>query len=234
MIAIAAGLLLTGYGSAEVAAPAAPVESSSASGAVASGDVCPQGAPARGMFRGRYWGINYSDGVLGHVYNQTSSPIWLWSEQKTDPTPCRVDPGQGASFAATTGRDMDTKDAASWRGTRWWKGVDGGHFWMLATASPDPSSPGVAIGLDDPFSAKPQAYSVYRTAAGTACASDDVMFQSARLSEGDEYRLKGGSQGDVLVKRLDDNKEVAVEWTDSWHARDWARLDIFVDAIGRC
>jgi len=36
------------------------------------------------------------------------------------------------------------------------------------------------------------------------------------------------------VKRLDDNKEIAVEWTDSWHARDWARLDIFVDAIGAC
>ena len=54
------------------------------------------------------------------------------------------------------------------------------------------------------------------------------------LSEGQEYRLKGNSQGSVLVKRLDDNEVIAREWMQTSDANDWARLDLYVESIGRC
>ncbi len=227
-------LALTGCGSAQTSAPAASLETASQSGAVASADACPANSPVRGILKGE---LDGNDGVLGHVYNRTGAAVWLWSERKSNASPCRLDPGAGASFASRMdhrppmGADWDA--FASWR-PRVNEAEPNTSYWILVTPSPDAASGGIAIGLKDPDVVQPIARSTYRTAQGSACQRDDVMIRTARLDENKEFRLKGSSQGDVLVKRYDDNAAIAKEWTGTDKSSDWARIDLYVDGFGSC
>jgi len=218
-------LALTGCGSAQTSAPAASLESASQSGAVASADACPANSPVRGILKGDMSALSYN-GVFGQVYNNTGSTVWIWSQDKADTAPCRLSPGEGASFGSASEPRM-TSDAA-------WVPSGDSRFWLLLTSAQDPNSPGTAVAVYDPPVGYPDAVSVYRTAGGGICDSDNVQLKTAGLSEGQEYRLKGNSQGSVLVKRLDDNEGIAREWMQTSDADDWARIDLFVESVGRC
>ena len=234
--AMAAGVVLAGCGSSgQSAESSAPVESASGVGAPASADECPANAPVRGLLKGRLEG---DDGVFGHVYNSTGDTLWVWSQVKDSPTPCRLAPGKGASFASDS-VEVESKDAA-WVPPRKEAQSEGDlsridRFWILVTGSAEATAPGVAVGLVDPLMARPDAVSIYRSPGGGTCASDNVALYTGGLSENREYRLKGNSQGSVLVKRLSDSKEIAREWMPgNTDTDDWARLDLYVESIGRC
>lgn len=229
-IAVGAALLATvvaGCGSSgQSATPTASVESATDAGAPASGDECPANSPLRGILKGY---LQADDGVFGHIYNNTDGTLWLWSQRKDDKSPCRLEPGKGASFGAAQ-EGIDSNKLSPWIPDPDWV-----RIWILMTTSPDTSAPGVAVGLSDPPDWRSaNASSVYRTAAGGRCTRDDVQLKTGGLSEDQEYRLKGSSQGSVLVKRLPDNKEIAREWTDTSAADDWARIDLYVESIGSC
>ena len=229
------GLAAAGCGSSGATAPAASVESATQSGAVASADACPANSPVRGILKGE---LDEHDGVMGHIYNRTGAAVWVWSELKSNATPCRLEPGAGASFAS----GMDHRPP---RGDGDWalyasffpranEAEITTSYWMLVTSSPDSSSPGIAIGVKDPSIQQPIVRSTYRTAQGSACDRDNVLLRTDRLDENQEYRLKGSSQGDVLVKRFDDNAGIAKEWTGTDKSSDWARIDLSVDGFGTC
>ena len=224
---VLAALISACGSSTDSSAPTASLESATASGAIASIETCPDGAPARGLLKGR---LDASDGAFGTIRNNTGSTLWLWSGLRTATTPCRLEPGQGAGYASiTTGTVYDPYNA------KWVpSGVEPGFFWVLATTSPDGTSPGVAMGVLDPPIGTPSAASVFRTSAGATCASDNVVLKTGALSEEREYRLRGNSQGDVLVKRFRDSKNIAREWTSTSDADDWARFDFTIDQVGRC
>ena len=224
--AMAAGVVLAGCGSSgQSAESSAPVESASASGAVASAEECPANSPVRGILKGDVSAMSYN-GVFGHIYNTTDSPLWVWSQDRDAASPCLLNPGKGASFGSASEPRM-TSDAA-------WVPSGDSRFWLLLTSSRDSSAPGTAVSVYDPPVGYPTSQSVYRTASGSSCESDDVTLKTDGLSEGQEYRLKGNSQGSVLVKRLDDNEVIAREWMQTSDANDWARLDLYVESIGRC
>ena len=193
--------------------PTVSVESQSASGAVASAEECPANSPVRGILKGSVPKFYY-DGVFGHVYNSIDSPVWVWGQRRDgwSPSPCRLNPGKGASFGAASAE----------------------QFLILVTSSPDSDAPGTMVGVFDPPAGYPTAESVYRTAGGSRCDRDNVTLETDGLSEGQEYRLKGNSQGSVLVKRLPDDGAIAREWMQTSDANDWARLDLYVESIGRC
>ena len=228
---MAAGVMLTGCGSSgqsteSSAVPTPPVESASGSGAPASAEECPANSPVRGRLKGDVSPLSYN-GVFGHVYNNTGSTVWIWSQDRAATSPCRLSPGKGASYGGPSQPRM-TEDAA------WVPGGARGLFWLLLTSSQDSGAPGTAVAVYDPPVGYPDAVSVYTTAGGSRCDRDDVRLETGGLSEGQEYRLKGNSQGSVLVKRLDDNEGIAREWMQTSDADDWARMDLFVESIGRC
>lgn len=181
--------------------------------------------------------LDGNDGVLGHVYNRTGATVWVWSELKSNSAPCRLEPGAGASFASRMdhrppkGTDWDA--FASWR-PRANEAEPNTSYWILVTSSPDASSGGIAIGLKDPEIVQPIVRSTYRQAQGSPCDRDNVIMKTDRLSENQEFRLKGSSQGDVLVKRYGDSAVIAKEWTGTDKSSDWARIDLFVDGFGTC
>lgn len=233
--ALATVVVLAGCGSSGTTAPAASVETASESGAVASADTCPANSPVRGILKGE---LDGHDGVMGHIYNRTGAPVWVWSELKSNATPCRLEPGAGASFASRMDHrpprgSADWDAFASWR-PRANEAEINTSYWMLVTSSPDASSPGIAIGVKDPDVVQPIVRSTYRTAQGSACDRDNVMLRTDRLGENQEYRLKGSSQGDVLVKRFGDDARIAKEWTGTDKSSDWARIDLTVDGFGIC
>lgn len=213
--------------SGESATPTASVESATASGAVASVEACPEGAPARGILRGDLFS---GDGAFGTIRNDTGGTLWLWSVKRDVATPCRLDAGKGAGYASRTVGTVYSSGVAPWVPDGWEPGV----FWVLATSSPDMNSPGVALGALDPYIGTPSAGSVYRAPNGSRCERDDVTLKTGALGEDREYRLKGDSQGSVLVKRFPDSAPIAREWTGDSKADDWARLDFSVSQIGRC
>ena len=224
--AVAAGVVLAGCGSSgQSGESSAPVESASASGAVASAEECPANSPVRGSLKGRMY-AGADDGVFGHIYNTTGSQLWVWGPRKDAAAPCLLNPGKGASF----GFPHPPYEKANWVPTN----LGTGWIMFLVTSSPDSDAPGTVIGVLDLMYGYPKGLSVYRTAGGSTCPSDNVEFRTDGLSEGQEYRLKGNSQGSVLVKRLDDNEEIAREWMQTSDADDWARLDLNVESIGRC
>ena len=226
--AMAAGVVLAGCGSSgQSAESSAPVESASASGAVASAEECPANSPVRGSLKGDVGWRSY-DGVFGHIYNTTGSQMWVWGPRKDAAAPCLLNPGKGASFGFAGPPD----DKANWVPTS--VKAFSGLIVFLVTSSPDSDAPGTMIGVSDPEMDYPDAASIYRTAGGSRCKSDDVALRTGSMREGQEYRLKGNSQGSVLVKRLDDNEEIAREWMQTSKANDWARLDLYVESIGRC
>ena len=228
--AMAAGVVLAGCGSSgQSAESSAPVESASASGAVASAEECPANSPVRGILKGDVGWASYN-GVFGHIYNTTGSPLWVWSQRKDAGAPCLLNPGKGASF----GFAGPPKEEATWVPRHDFLLVSNHWILFLVTSSAASDAPGTMIGVFDPDIGYPNAASIYRTAGGSSCEGDDVGLETDGLSEGQEYRLKGNSQGSVLVKRLDDNEVIAREWMQTSDADDWARLDLYVESIGRC
>ena len=211
--------------------PTVAVESQSASGAVASAEECPANSPVRGLLRGD---LDGDDGVFGHVYNRTASTLWVWSQSRDATAPCRLLPGQGASFASTS-VELDSPDAP-WVPRRGEPSeVDlspKGRYWILVTESSEAAASGVALGVRDPQIGRPTAVSIHRSPGGATCASDNVALSTGGLREDQEYRLKGNSQGSVLVKRLKDSRSIAQEWIG--REDDWARIDLSVESIGRC
>ena len=230
-IAAAAALLATvvaGCGSSgQSATPTASVESASESGAVASIEACPEGPPARGLLKGD---LNSGDGAFGTIRNNTGSTVWLWSVKRDVTTPCRLDTGKGASYASRTVGDVYPTSRAAWVP----QGSSPGMFYILVSSSPDVNSPGVALGVLDPYIGTPSAASVYRTPAGATCPTATGELSTGGLSEDREYRLQGPAPGNVLVKRFRDNKSTAREWTGQSNSDDWAIIDFYVDQIGRC
>ena len=93
---LCAGLALTACRSAaSTAEPPAPVESVTASGAVAAdGPDCAIGPPARSPLNKVYYD---NDGVVGTIYNEAVGPIWVkFSDQGET---CRINKGQSAVYA---------------------------------------------------------------------------------------------------------------------------------------
>ncbi len=232
---LVAGLVLVGCGSTGGSGESSvSVDSSSVAGApAASTDDCAANSPVRGLLKGK---LDSDDGVFGHVYNRTPNTLWVWSEWKDATAPCRLLPGQGASFAAKTGEPESASRYAPWRiAPSQGQGDDAGALWLLVTAANDSSSPGVALKLYDPtWWGYPSVKSRYRTASGGKCGSD-AFLDTGDLKENAEYRLKGDEQGSVLVKRLADSKEIAREWMPgNTNTDDWARIDLNVESIGKC
>ena len=204
--------------------PTVSVESQSASGAVASAEECPANSPVRGPLLGALVAPN---GVYGHVYNRTGRTIYIHSQAGGW---CRVEPDKGASFASTT--DLNKGEGrfpfAPWRLSDDYET----WLWMLVTYWPDNRTEGVAIGIEDPRAGWPTAASIYREEDGGICERDNNMLKTFRLFENDEYRLKGSTQGSVLIKRLPDSKGIAREWMPGHtNTDDWARIDVFVEAV---
>ena len=228
--AIATAVVLAGCGTtSDGAAQSASVQSASASGEVASADICPANSPVRGILKGV---VDDDDGAFGHVYNKTGGTLWVWSQDGQGP--CQLPRDAGASFAGNTAdyQELNLDSMAPWR-PRGDIDVEE-SYWVLITSGPERDAPGVAVGINDPYIMQPLARSVYRTASGGICSSDNVMFTSSRLGEDGGYRLKGRSQGNVRVKRLPDNAAIAREWTGLSRTDDWARMDLYVEAIGQC
>ena len=211
--------------------PTVAVESQSASGAVASAEECPANSPVRGILA---VSKVYDDGVFGHVYNNTGSPVWVWSQRKDAASPCLLSPGKGASFGSASPPGSDDAPWVPSRTRIEFQDQFTDQFWILVTSSPDSNAPGTAVGVVDPNVGYPDAVSIYTTAGGSRCDGDKRQLRTAGLKENREYRLKGNSQGSVLVKRLDDNEVIAREWMQTSDADDWARLDLYVESIGRC
>ena len=241
---VAAGVLLAGCGAAE---SSTPVASDGASGAPAalSDTPCPQGPPARGGLLGTE-DIG-QDGVVGTLRNGSDAPIFV--RGLTDSVPCRLDPGQGVAFAGSDFPESIRERAGDGALPNWFpRGKDGhggssvfANFYgvdsaILVTPSSDRGAPGVAIAPLDPTMGRPWVWTVYRTESGATCPTAEGVLDTGGLSEGQEYVLAGPAPGEVVVKRLNDDKDAVRQWSGSSDSKvdDWARIDLTVKRIGSC
>lgn len=216
---VAAGLVLAGCGSSgqsgESSAPV-PVESGSASGAVAADDVqpCPSGPPltaGEGLAEGRF---DEDDGAFGTLYNETGVTVWVRADgpgPSGDGDWCALDAGRGAAFGGGEVLNMDV------------------------TTAPE-SRAGTSIHVNDPWLGLPKVKTYYeRPGFGWCGARDEPRYlDTGGLEENEENWLNGKEQGSVVVKRHPDSKSIAREWIGTDKADDWARIDLHVKALGTC
>lgn len=232
---VAAGLVLAGCGSpGQSGESAAPVESESASGEVATyfGD-CPEGHPARDALAGvTYPGRSSAahDGVVGTIYNDTTNTIRVMSDSVNDNGSCSLKPGKNTMFAGSMGK----------RETRYWLSpleVDnyGEMFWVYLYSE---GQEGVtAVGFWDPNSGDPQVFASERKySTGEACPPGEKPATTGEMEEGFADSLTGDAIGALWVTRLRDDKDVARQGTgwDGWAVNDWARVDLRVYELGKC
>lgn len=203
--ALAVGVLVAGCGSS--GATSAPVESSSASGQVASSiPNCQEGAPARGEFR---TGTHHYDGVLGAIYNDTSGALEVkqWKEA------CRLEPGRSVAFAVGTPAGESNGGLIRPRNP---------EDFTITSAS---GGVAVEVEVDDPNMGWPIA---------TVKAASCQKAESPGLSEGQSWQENSQGNGEIRITRLEDDADIAREWsgTDSWSVDDWARIDVRVVRMG--
>ena len=226
VLPVATALLLSGCGSSSTA----PVESASPSGAVAgAADACPAGPPASSLLNTTSFG---HDGVVGAIYNQSGAPVWIQYNSSLDITTnarrdtCRLDPGQRAAYAGNYGTDGKPRDSV-------WGPALGAGVIIYASASADMAS-GTAILTTDPNSSTPRAGTMGFTADYSCARANEAL--SARSEYSFAVSNDYGTSGRVVVKRLDDDKNVSKEWTghSGWEVNDWARMDINIYTLGTC
>jgi hypothetical protein len=227
--ALAAGLLLAGCGA--TASTPAPVESESASGAVA-GTVadCKEGPPAE-LFKAK----TYShDGVVGTMRNTGTRDLVValateWPGTPEDPkTPrCYLAPGKGVVFALGGG--------ATYREVTGRFVVYDREWYDLPADSPEKSRHsrnGTAIALSDPLMGRVEVnVGGYDVKGRTAFCP--VEEDTRHFLEGFEYPFMDGG---ARFKRLKDDKAAAREWTgiNAGNVDDWARVDIQIARTGGC
>ena len=229
-----AAALLTGCGAA---ASSTPVASDGASGepAALSDTPCPEGPPAQWKgLQGTSWHIG-EDGVVGSLRNSTAGPIFVHG--LTDSFPCRLESGRGVAFAGselpgTIVERWGVSSLPSWM-PRKFTGVD---MAIWVSSSRDRDAPGVVIMPQDPSVGRPSAFTLYTTEFGHTCPTAEGVLDTGGLREGQEYVLAGPAPGEVVVKRLNDDKNVVREWSGSSNSKvdDWARIDLTVKRIGSC
>ena len=209
-LASAALAALAGCGSSGgTADPGASLQSASASGEVAGDSRCQPGPPAYWKLRSEPSNVGTDDGVVGAVYNDTSRPIGV-KTRDADGHPCRLDPGSGAAFM---GRES---------------------FVVQIFAEDVDSAPFSELRLTDPFWGRPDAYFEGPSRYGQNCPHRggwrvDGMKEGTGSTLGDAV-----GAGVVEVKRLNDDKNTAIEWSGSKAAGDWARIDIRVKSAPAC
>ena len=212
-LAIAALAALAGCGSSGQSGPSsessAPVESASASGAVAGDSRCQPGPPAYWKLRSEPSNADTDDGVVGAVYNDTSKPIGVKTES-ADGHPCRLDPGSRAAFM---GRES---------------------FVVQIYAYDDLGAPRSELRLTDPYwwggpSAEFEGPRWRETCPQRGRWGVDDMREGTGATLGDT-----AGAGVVEVKRLNDDKNTAIEWSGTTSAGDWARIDIRVKSAPVC
>ena len=230
---VAAGVLLAGCGAST---SSIPVESGTASGAPAAltHTPCRAGPPARSGLLGTE-DIGH-DGVVGTLRNGSDAPIFV--RGLTDSFSCMLDPGQGVAFAGSSfAASIDEFPGLP----RWFPNGKSKNFLevdlpILVTSSREANAPGVVIMPQDPRMGRPSVWTLYRTESGATCPTAEGVLDTGGLSEGQEYVLAGPAPGEVVVKRLNDDKNVVREWSGSSNSKvdDWARIDLTVKRIGSC
>jgi len=204
--AIAAVTMLAGCGS--TGQSAAPVESSADAGDVARSDLCPPGPPADSRLREMSVGRSKNDGVVGAIYNDTPGPVWVVRPDSGN-NPCQLEPGKGAAFA---GMEFITLRVSS-----------GSH----------PADAYSDIRLVDPFVGWPTVTLSGPSRIGTSCPTKS--YDASRLREGSTADLGDpATSGQLQVVRLDDNADVARQWSGSDSAGDWPRIDVRITSTPAC
>ena len=208
--AMAAGVVLAGCGSSgQSGESSAPVESASASGAVASAEECRSGPPISPQ-SGRT--LDKHDGVFGTLYNETGSTLWVSMDWNVGETWCRLDAGRGAAFGAAEFINL-----------------------LVSVGNGSDSYPGVRIFVNDPeWFFLPKVKTSYEASDRRLCYQDQSELDTGGLEENEENWLNGKVQGSVEVKRFPDSKAIAREWIGTSKADDWARIDLHVKQIGVC
>ena len=233
---VVVGLGLAGCGSSGQSAESptqssAPVESISASGAVATyfGE-CPEGHPARDAlsavtFEGRSSAAH--DGVVGTIYNDTEQPI----EVRTDMLgSCDLGPGKNTMFAASMGE----REGRYYLVPR--EVEDYNKMFWLYLSSPTTTGE-TAVGFLDPNTGEPRVFASQRSAVTqAACPPGQGVKSSGDLYPGGAERFVDTSIGYLMAKRWPDDKNVARQGTgwDGWAVNDWARIDLVVHRVGTC
>ncbi len=207
----AVALLLSACGQGSTAtAPVESASSASASGAIASADLCPEGPPARGSLTDNKFG---NDGVVGTVTNNTGAAVWIGKPRVTR-TPCLLEAGKGVVYSGDVSAEI------------------------LVSATPEGRS-GTYIKLKDPDLGYPYANVTgfkEGMAFGYACGAGH---RADGLSEGEsrdfEATNDSGYTGKATVVRLPDDENAANEYSGSTTGTDdWARIDVTVFALGYC
>ena len=211
----AVALLLSACGQASTAT--APVESASASGAIASADRCPEGPPARGSLTDNGYGYG-DDGVVGTVRNQTGAAVWITSG--TNQTPCLLEAGKGVVYSGNIRAEIFVSETTEDRtGTN------------IRLEDPDLGYPFANVhGFQEGTDEEGISFSNYACGAG---------YRTDGFAEGESRDFEAtdgaGYTGKVTVTRLPDDEAAANEYTGSTTGTDdWARMDVTVSALGYC
>ncbi len=210
----AVALLLSACGQGSTAtAPVESASSASASGAIASADLCPEGPPARGSLTDK-GGIQYGpDGIVGTVSNQTGAAVWI--SHGTKNTPCLLEAGKGVVYAGDVSTDIYVSATPEGRTGTYIKLKDPNLGYPYANAR----------GFKEPF-----------TNDNSTCGAG---YRDDGFSEGEsrdfEATNDSGYTGKVTIVRLPDDENAANEYTgQTAFTDDWARMDITIFALGSC
>ncbi|TEX49939.1 MAG: hypothetical protein B7C55_12525 [Actinomycetales bacterium mxb001] len=209
-------LALSACGSSGTTAESsAPVESITASGAVAGNEpACQPGPPAQAplSFTRNPDSWTNKDGFVGTIGNDSGETLWVsfhhigsW---------CRLDAGTRAAYAYSTS-----------------SGYNG--IYVV-----DESGQGSAIEIIDPPMGWPRII-VASHIRDSECAWGSGKREEARSGffyEDDEKTVEAGGAGKVTVKRLPDDEGAAREWSgdSSGKTDDWARMDLTIREVGSC
>lgn len=220
-----AALALAACSSGGSAGDGGAVESATASGAVAGVNACSPGPPAGSPLsitdQPDSWDY---DGAVGAVYNSSGKTLWLsLTSAGTTGSKCRLDNGQRAAYAVSTPSDRDVL-LKVWDG----EGSDATYSQVLIE---DGNVMYPTLTFDG---------AINDTKSCTRTLKESMTM---RLAEGDKQTIPSSQTvhasyagGEYEITRLDDDGDVAAEWTAAgkWKSGDWARIDVKITKAPFC
>lgn len=201
------------------------MESAGASGEVAAVNACSPGPPAGSPLsitdQPDSWDY---DGAVGAIYNSSGKTVWLsLTSGSTAGSKCRLDNGQRAAYAVSTPSDLDVV-LKVWDG----EGSDATYTKVLIE---DGNVMYPTLTFDG---------AINDTKSCTLTLKESMTI---RLAEGDTQTIpsrqtvyKSYAGGEYDIARLDDDRDIAAEWTAAgkWKSGDWPRIDVKITKAPFC
>lgn len=195
--------------------------SSADAGGVAAVAQCAPGPPAASPLSiTDYADDNDYDGFVGAIYNDSDKPVLAWLVTGNTENPkCEIPAKARAAYAVSTPADIET---------------------YIRVGPPGDQQPYANLYISDPDIGSGSWYlttpvNPYKS-CGNIFKGQDQDFEEGNNAGFNNYLGYGNQQGRFKIARLDDDADVAREWTgvNDWKVDDWIRADFWVLAQPYC